>query len=513
MLKIIGISIGLFISCLLQAQPAVTQSTEYRQLNLWLSGTNPAGLIFNPAQSFSIAKGQYSYTQGDFRKMTTAPNIHSYLFGAESYRQLKKLQLYGHISYSTDYHQEQQWNATVQPENHLFRFGDTIAGRQRCETYSLGGKIAIPLNSHWTIGGTLDYATRSNSKNTDPRNKNIQTDLLFSPGVVFSTPLFHLGANLIYHRIIEKISYSLVNDQTMDASTFYPLWFYRNEDFHQGINSSRNYEEERYGGALQASFRKRTFSWFNEFRYTQGTEILRIFPTQDKKTGETQRKEFHYTGEIRLENTLQHTIKPSCSYLERTAFEYLQTKGGNNTVIYETYGQVKRAAILNWQTGLSYRITRKKENLPYLWSFTTHIGYHREKTLFFVYPLSLEQLTNRFSFREKYERYFRIRKDLLCLTLKINYTTGHGTLPVPVNESSSPLPEVKLSQRQDLLLRDFRFLTAESLTPELELRYIHPIQEKYALSFSAEARYTQVLSPSCKQMNRQHYQLSAGFIF
>lgn len=495
------------------AQTILTNTEAYRNYNLWLEESNPAGLIFNPQVQFSAAEATYHFTQGNFRLATDAASVHQYRIYSESYRQWNKIQLYGQLGYTGVHQKQRQWNATLQPEAHLIRFGDTIIGNQHNETYHLTGGIAIPLSTQWIIGGKLSYNARSNTKDTDPRNQNSQTDLYLSPGILFAIGQFKTGANFIYQRLVENISYSMVNSQFQDVRTFYPLWFYINENFQQGTNSNRTYKEERYGGALQLLLGDHRRKWMNEFRYVQGKENTEIMETKGIRAGETKRREFSYTGILQTQNKLRHSLQPEYQYSESTGFENIQGIPEESSENYvQTYARVKRSAIMLHQATLTYKLAQPYDSLTNVWSCYARFDYKRERTFFLVYPSRFEQPITQMIFTLGYKKRLTIQKQIMEIGGHLAYATGHGSLPKnTLTSGQTTFPEIHLSQKQDLLLHDFQMKTAESLQLQLNLQYTFPITSKYALYCTASSNYLHCISLS--GYNRTNFSFSSGFIF
>ena len=502
----LGISVGI-------AQTFITNAYTYQNLNIWLEGSNPAGMIYNPYAKFSIAEAVYDFTQGNFRLATTAPSIHQYRIYSESYRQWNKIQLYGQLGYTGIHQKQRQWNATLEPEAHLISFGDTIKGNQHNETYHLSGGIAIPLTSNWNIGGKLNYNAHSNTKDTDPRNSNKQTDLYFSPGILFSREQFKVGANFIYQRLREVVSYSIVNIRQQEGRTFYPLWFYVNENFQQGANNTRTYVEERYGSALQLFLGNRKTEWMNEFRYSQGTENTEIMESKGIRAGETERREFIYTGILRLQKQLRHSLKPQYQYLERTSFECIQAiPEGSSENYMHTYERVKRSAIMLHKAALTYKLERMQDSLITAWSFYARYEYRQERTFFIVYPSRFEEPTTQMTFTLGYNQRLNIHKQVMEIGGHFSYITGYGTLPEnKLTSGQTIFPEINISQKQDLLLHDFQIKTAEALQIQLNLQYTCPITSKLALSCTAKGNYLHCISLS--GYKRFNLSFSSGFIF
>ncbi|MEG1736830.1 MAG: hypothetical protein RR137_02650 [Odoribacter sp.] len=513
-LNIICTSICLLCYTDLGAQSVITNPKTYRDFNPWNEGTNTSGLIFNPTQAFSGIKTGYDFTNGNFRIAMDAPDIHRYHITSESYRQLKKIRLHGNIGYTLENKKRHQWNATLQPETHLINFGDTIAGRQRCETYYINGDIAIPLSQRWTIGGKLNYQALSNGKNTDPRNRNTQTDLLFSPGLLLSFAQWHTGANFIYHRINEKVTYSMVNQENQDIRTFYPLWFYFNENFQNGLNNTRLYKEEQIGGAVQFYQSNSRLKWFNEFSYTESTQLTDININKNDRAGETEHLELAYRGSLRLLSKLCHTIKPEYTHTSYINFDNLQGKFDNNgEQKQENYGRVKRSALFADQITLAYALSRPLDSLINIWTLHLRCGYRHEKSIFLIYPAQFSQPLNRTTCAVSYEHRIPIKKQLLEISTQIEYATGNGSLLKIKTKNDAPLPEIKIAQKTDLLLRDFQIKTAETIRIDLHLQYTYPINEKYAFFGYAEAEYTRGISSNCNDLHRLHLQLSTGLNF
>ena len=494
------------------AQSIITQTSTFQEINPWLSGANAAGLAYNPDLQFSIAQTAYHFTKGDFKTPTEAPNLHGFTINSQSYRKLGRIFLYGNIGYYMENHRQRRWNAMLQPKEHLISFGDSLSGTQQNETYNFCGKIAVPLNSNWKIGGLLEYNARSNKRRTDPRNNNKQTDILFSPSLIYTHGRFKIGANFIFHRIVEEVTYTSLDPEIREAQAYFPLWFYTNENISSGLNSTRTYRDQRCGGALQCHLKTNHWEWFNEFQYSGSTENIDILIARNIRAGETERREFNYSGMLRFGSQLRHTFSPRYHFLSKTGYEILQgTSESAAASKYEDYGRTRRSNITTHDAQLSYVLSKPDDSFVNRWAIQSEIGYRQENTKFFIYPASFEQPITNLSFASGYERRISIQKSLLEIAIRIGYTTGHGTLPKAVN-SENGNPEIKISQNRNLLLEDFQVQTAKRLSGKLFLQYTRPVSKACSLFCATILDHTQALA-DCSEMHRTGFQFSAGILF
>lgn len=498
----------------LSAQSTITRSETFRELNPWLNSGNPAGLVFNPAVRFSVAGATYGFSNGSHRMSTDAPDTHRYALHSESFQTLKKVQLYGKAGYSGNIRKRHQWSAMLQPEVHLISLGDSFPGRRHDETYNICGGIAIPLTPCWNIGLNLDYNARAGNKNSNPRYKHTQNDVLFSPGLAFSCGIFRAGANFTFHRIIENVTYEFSNNELYTFQTFLPLWFYVDENISNGKNKFRTYQDQSYGGGVQFSFGNKRWEWFNEFRYSGSTATTDISIPTGKRAGETERRNFNYTGRLTYHASLLHRLQPEYRRLLRTGYDNLQGPPENAASgKVEDYGRIRRSSFITDEATLNYTLARPYDSFVNRWAVRTRFGYKHEKTLFFVYPASLSQSITRLSFATGYERRIPIRKQLLEIGAGIEYTTGHGHLPETTTLNGSPMPDIKIQQNQALLNNDFQTGTAETLIGNLRLQYTRPLGSVFSFYASATTSYIHESAPRAQARFRIHQDFSAGILF
>lgn len=495
------------------AQPAITRTATLRDANLWLQG-NPAGLIYNNNIRFSTAEAGYHFTSGNFRQPFSPPALHRYQVSSESFFRLKKVFLHGKIGYTQEIRKQQQWSAMLQPEAHLINFGDSIPGQRSAETYTLCGAIGVPLNQHWSIGTSLNYHARSYKKKTDPSNNNMQTDFLCSPGITYNRPRLRLGANLIYHRIVEDIDYSSVDAQAQETQILYPLWFYITETLDGGLNKQQAYQDDRLGGAIQFHFGNTHREWYNEIRYIGSTEKTDKDILHGIRTGETRRREFNYTGHIRLRSSLCHSWQPRYHHLSLTGYDNLQDYPDNNAHNQiENYGHIKRSAAITDEASLTYTLSRPADTLNNRWTIHSGIAYHREESVFLIYPARFFQPVTRLSYTAGYSRRIHLRHHLLECSGRLSYSTAHGSFPSVRSEDNASLPNISIPQNQKLAWQDFHFLTAETLRAAFHLQYTYPITATCAFFSTAIADYTRALSANCRGDHRQTVHFAAGILF
>lgn len=481
--------------------------------NLWLSGSNPAGLIYNPKILWSDATINYEYVQGNFRLNTDAPTIHSYAVSSESFYPWKNIQLYGRIQYSGQYDKDRQWNATLQPENHLIIFGDTISGLQIRETYNICGGIGIPLNEHWSIGGLVNFYARSNIKKTNPRNQNKQNDLYLSPGLIYRQKKFHTGLNFMYRKNTEDISYTNTDPEKQEARTYFPLWFYLVENISgTSYNFQRIYQDKQYGIGWQFYFTSSRWKWFCEFRYLQGNEITDISKTYGIRAGETLHRLYNYQGILSLQTQVKHVWTSGYQRDERTHSDNIQFQSDGSLKV-ENLGKAKRSAIFKDKLFLEYKLSKPHNPLYDRWSIYGSLCYEHEKTFFMIYPARYLQPITQYHFKLGYTYRFIKPQYQLKISPQLTYSTGHGSLPRLSLSSQAPQPEIKMAQKQDLLIRDFQFKTSETITMGVFLQYIRNLTTHYALLCQAGADYKQPLASGNRHLLRLNLSVSTGIIF
>lgn len=515
LLKFIFICLcGFYPVFALKAQSFVTRVEDYRDRYLWLQTANPAGLLFNAASSFSVAEARYRFTNGDNRIATEAASLQHFQVYTESYRRLKQIQLHGRFGYENSQQNDRQWQTTLQPEAHLINFGDTVAGRQTIETYNICVGAALPLGQGWQIGGSMDYYARTGRKHIDPRNQNDQVDLNIASGVLYRRAAFGIGAHFNYQRIVEKINYSIFNGETYDICTFYPLWFGLRESFQMNVNSSRSYREERFGGALQLWGKGRRYEWLSECRYVEGLEKCDISEITKSRVGETRRQELKWNGQVRIRGNVQHTFRPAYHRLVRTGYDHLQSLPEHSTEqSYLDHGRTKRSAIINDVLSLDYTLLSAPDSLSGYRKIKTRLEWQQEQTQFFVYPATFKQTIRHMAFSVNYTRQFLIRQHALEMMAEATYRHSDGYLPEIEAEEEYPLPEIKISQRNDLLRRDFEIKTAETLRYSAAIQYTRRLKGTYALFTRTTVSYLQGLSRPYRSEYRLHCGVSAGLLF
>lgn len=437
---------------------------QAKEGNLWLYGQNPVGLAFGIPDHFSVAEGTYEWRQGDLKQVYEPVSKHIYQVQVQSFQRLKQTAIYGKAGYSGEIRNQQQWTAIFRPQAHSVLFGDSIPGRTTGESYLLTGSIAIPIGQHWTVGAAAGWQVSNRAKDTDPRSLNNNTRLHLMPGIALETGNLQIGLSALWQKNDEEIDYTSVGEEIKNGRTYYPLWFYTEEQFTGGSNPYRYYRQHIAGAAIQFGCKGKDWVAFCEAGYKSGNEQIEVNRSIRLSAGESENKELHFHSRAVYAN--RHTFTHTFSRKKQTGYN-LQQQLPQGELVYETVHRVKRSAQTHLHASLAYEL---RSALPG-WKVSFSIAAERRKTLFLIYPVKFSQELTRHACTAGYERHSSRKRHLFDYGAELRFSAGSGTPLSATTSDNVPLPEITLRQNTMLLTQEYEYLTASRTNLLLHFQY------------------------------------------
>ncbi len=229
--------------------------------NTWISTQNPACITVLPFNGFGQLFLDYSYKEGNYRRVFQPESKKYFSATTEGYSQVKGVNYYGKMGYSIGKEQALKWNdVSFISENNPYVLGDSIGGNYDNEMFNLEGKIASKLMDNyfrWGIG--LSYLVGNKSDQNDPRPNIGSMRISISPGLIINKGgAWSFGVNMKGERFKEDIDITVE-----DYLISYRYFRFMGLGIHQGITDdyfSHQYYGHVYGGGIQAQFRENSFS-------------------------------------------------------------------------------------------------------------------------------------------------------------------------------------------------------------------------------------------------------------
>lgn len=265
--------------------PLNAQTTPENQ-SLWLGSSNAAGYVSfddGGAKNHSLSKAQLSYngSWGGLRGVNGSHHENSVEAGASSWYLFPKshVVLTGGMSYRYQVRDSVGGSVWFRPDQAPFNITETddkTKGEKTADIYHIWGAVATPIGyAHRLSAGIIaDYTTTNIAKRKDPRQKDSFLDFVISPGIRWDVNgVLSIGANYIYQRQIESMTYKLVGRQDkvytylIDYGAYYGNTETTDGSGYTDRTAERPLVDERHGGSLQLAFKRANKEWLNELTY------------------------------------------------------------------------------------------------------------------------------------------------------------------------------------------------------------------------------------------------------
>lgn len=401
--------------------PLFSLEDVYRQ-NYWLSSGNPISLSFNKFRSFSIAQATYRHSKGNFGNPALPASANRYFIDCQSFQQLGKASLSGHISYSLNKEHQVSLNGMTNSYWQAVHLYDSISGNRHSEKYRLGGGVSLPLDKHWLIGVGADYNVEQTAKDTDPRHKNQWMAWQLAPGTSYRHRKTRLGASLYYSVKKEEIDYRNMGNHTdYPILIGYPLGY--NKSLPQKESVHWHYTGQEKGASLQVDLPLRSFRFFQQIQGSVSHQKVMSNRIQNRKEAHTDGWKIAYKGHL-LRQTL-HARQEWNAYILYNRFKNYdplqeQTAAG----IWQSYGEVLRSSRQTELYTFNYKYERlNKEQYPFF-AFTSGVIYYKTGTSLFFYPTEYAQSHHNGTIYSTATQTFCLKRGHLKAALRGHYQTN-----------------------------------------------------------------------------------------
>ena len=431
---------------------------DYRfiqQSNPWLTQSNRAALVVfdtkNIAQadlSLGASSGHLTTFGGSSSALQVTAAVESY------YRISRRIVAYGSISYDNWTGRNMTGSvflplaschsalssANLRPFD-IVEDSLTNLGRKHMDAYHLTGGFGYQLMERLALGVNVDYMAANYAKYKDLRHKNKLMELQLAVGAF--SPLsswLSVGANYIYHRQTESVSYNVYgkNDKTYKSLIDYGTFMGVVEQFgYDGYTDKTNEMplfEDSHGGSLQFELRPIAShlppsSLFVNLSYTHGTGYYgRKSPYTITYTNHKRDVFRLHTRLSLMTHTSRHSLDLaySSNKLQNSAETYRPLTNAMGASYYEYYDPTETADKRLRTFSLDYTLHLGIVGEQPTWTLTAGYHWQRRNTTVYLYPYyRRQQLTNR-EFTASVLRNILLSRGKLTLSINGGIMNGSG---------------------------------------------------------------------------------------
>lgn len=519
--------IHLFALVLLTAATVGTQAQEknyYRMERLkadnpWLTSYNAAGLVTNTAERFSIIEGGWQYENGKFRNVHDPSRLNGMNLRTESLLHLNKLYFYGKFSFDYKIRNHMGWTNVLSPYDTPIYVADSIPGEQTLEVYHIDGGVSYPLGKHFAVGAQIRYETTSNAKHKDARNQNTYMSLTLCPGVMFRSGPLRLGASMIYQKMTEFADIKIIGTGKIhEVFEFEGLWHYKSTVLSEGNTMEREYKQKIYGGAFQIEFSGKNFNFFNEFSVTQRRQDIYPNSFTNERSGKLKERNYSYNGLLHkstknYDHYLSLQLK-SANYLTYENIQQIEIIDQNE--VWVQYGIKNKSSVDRVDADISYRLFKNRTAYNSSWDAEIGArGFYVKKT-YRLYPANFIQKAGNYEGYLSFNKNFLRDQGMFDCKVNLTYGIGEGKKLKTEMEAEGEIPgEDQYKRRNDLLEKEYDFLTSDHYRGTLSLRYTRFINKSKGMTLYGDARfcYSRSLDGCFAHQNRTAVSTCVGFTF
>ena len=266
--------------CLLSCGLVVSAQTYENVLrnNFWNASDNVAG-IRQDTVSVSVAELSARYESGGFRDPSQAPEGWSAGASTSSIRHLEKVSLAGSFSFEQTEGYGMCGSMFITPGSYPVDIFEFTPGRKTLQTYAFEGGISYDIAPEWRIGAKMDFESANLAKRKDLRHVNWKLDMTVSPGFMYHSGDFAVGASALFRKVSESVdptqvgtaesSYYAFLDKGMMYGT-YSVWTGSGLHLDESGVNGFPVKDLSYGAAMQVEYR----NVFTQIRYLRSSGIV-----------------------------------------------------------------------------------------------------------------------------------------------------------------------------------------------------------------------------------------------
>ena len=192
--------LGLLLCSMAAAQ---TYERMFRD-NFWNASYNVTG-IRQDTVSRSFAEISGTYEDGGFRDTWQAPRGWSAGASTASIQHLEKMSLKGSFAFTQTEGYDMCGSMFIRPGYYPVDVLEFTPGRKTLQTYAFDGGISYDIAEGWRLGAMMDFESANMAKRKDLRHSNWRLDMTVSPGFMYHSSDFAIGANYIFRKTSESV--------------------------------------------------------------------------------------------------------------------------------------------------------------------------------------------------------------------------------------------------------------------------------------------------------------------
>lgn len=191
--------------------------------NLWLGGSNAAGLRENRSADISYVELYGGYEEGGLHREWESPSPWRAGAAAKTVKHLDRFSMKGGFSFEQMSGPDMRGQMSLRPGYYPLDVLEFTPGKKTRQTYAFDGSISIDLSGGWRLGASMDFTSANYAKRKDLRHTNYLLDMMVTPGISYTVPSgdLSLGVNYIFRKNSESIVPEQVGTGGTGAFSYY----------------------------------------------------------------------------------------------------------------------------------------------------------------------------------------------------------------------------------------------------------------------------------------------------
>ena len=446
--------------------------------------SNTAFMTEYPLQRVSYLQAFATKSNGDFVNFNQSDNAYRLGMKTESYYRLNdRIMLYGMMSYEMNRGKNMTGSAFIMPDKSPFdlvEMADSCAGTKKLEAYTLCGGLAYELNNKVSLGGKVFYQTSNYAKFKDLRHQNSRMNLKVDLGATYRPwSGVTLGLSYSYDRQNESVGFNVYGNTDRQYYTLisFGSFFGRKEAFGESGYTSESTPlfTQSHGGALQALFNLgEGVDWFNELSYVHSHGQFGSGDDRDIIYSTHKGNLMGYKGKfVFRQSDDTHVAEVSLDKIDTDNFEnnYKESTDANGVSQIIYYGKNEMLERSDWKGSVSYTFYKSAGQPRSKFHAGTRFSFESMKSTTSVFPYYRKQTINSW-LADLYGSYNWFKnKQIFTLSAMLGYGSGGGTMKKDGTYGSESSQSKRPAHRDDLLEREFDYLTASRIHGQVAVGY------------------------------------------
>lgn len=440
------------------------------------------------------------------------------------YRINPRMVLSGGISYAVDKGKNMSGSAFINPYEAPFDIveaTDDNAGTKRHESYMLEGGLGFMLTDRFSVGGMLAYSTENYAKFKDLRHQNALMKMDLSVGISYKVyDMLLLGMAYTYYRRLETLFFKVYGntDRQYFSLISFGGFYGRTELFGESGYTSETTPlfTQKHGGALQVFYDGGRMKWFNEMsfrtlsgRFGSGSSASITYSLHEGYDTD-------FESKLTIDGSgMLHSLELNASYtlLENNENSYKKTtdQSGVSQIIY--YGSNKVGEKSLFRAVLDYRLLYGNNKNRSDWNLWTSLGYMSRALTASLYPFYRTQNMNAANISMSISKNIYSGKNVYTVGLASGFSSGWGDMNTDGTYTETVDDQKHPSQRDDLLVKEFDYVTSSQIFAGLLCGYEREIRKSISAYIKADFSYRRALNTSLEGAHNKMAGLHFGVKF